>query len=566
MNTKFFQSIRFKLISMTILICIILAVSMNVYTIHNSKVNYNEMTHNYLYDLTIAYGENIDTLIKHTGKEQVLQSDDLKEILEGVGVEGVESSYAYLVGSDGTMLYHPTADKIGKPVENTVVKGLVDDLANGKTHDPEIVEYTFKGALKYAAYYMNETGDYILVISGDEKEVMQPFSKLIVNSTAIAVIVSLLAIAAACIMVSLILAPLIFAGKSVNRLSELDFHVAEPEKEKKYLAAKDEVGSILNAVAKLREKLTEVANDLRSQSSVLYEASDNLYSSAQTTADNVDSIEQAVTDIAQGATSQANDTQKATSDVMEIGDMMAKTNNNVVTLKENANDIEQLGYSASDTLNDLVSVNEKAKAYVEEIYEQTNTTNASVVKISTAVQLITSIAEETNLLSLNASIEAARAGEQGKGFAVVAAQIQKLAEQSNESAKEIENIINNLMTDSEKAVGTMEDVKTIMLEQSEKMEKTNQIFADVLKGILRSKESIEAIAQNTRVMDTSREGIIEVVQNLSAVAEENAASTEQTSASMMEMGASIQEVSGNADHLKDIAANLEKSVSLFRIE
>lgn len=566
MKTKFFQSIRFKLIAMTVLICIIMAVTMNVYTIHNSKVNYNELTHSYLYDLAIAYGENIDTLIKDKGKEQALQSDILKENLEGVGVRNVKSSYAYLVSSDGTMLYHPTAEKIGKPVENTVVKGLVDDLAKGKTHDPEIVEYTFKGAIKYAAYYMNKTGDYILVISSDEKEVMQPFSKIIVSSTVIAVVVAFLAIAAACIIVSLILAPLLFAGESVNRLSELDFHIVEPEKEKKYLAAKDEVGSILHAVANLRQKLTEVANDLRSQSSVLYEASDNLYSSAQSTADNVDSIEQAVTDIAEGATSQANDTQKATADVMEIGNMMTKTNNNVVNLKENANDIERLGYSASDTLNDLVTVNEKAKAYVEEIYEQTNTTNASVMKISNAVQLITSIAEETNLLSLNASIEAARAGEQGKGFAVVAAQIQKLAEQSNESAKEIENIISNLMTDSEKAVGTMDNVKTIMLEQSEKMEKTNQIFADVLKGILQSKEGIEAIAQNTRVMDISREGIIEVVQNLSAVAEENAASTEQTSASMIEMGASVQEVSGNADHLKEIAAKLEESVSLFRIE
>lgn len=566
MNIKFFQSIRFKLIVMTVLICIIMAMSMNIYTIHNSKVNYNQMTHNYLYDLAIAYGENVDTLIRDNGKEAALQSDVLKENLEGVGVQGVESSYTYVVSSDGMMLYHPTADKIGKAVENVVVSGLIDDLAKGKIHDPEVVEYTFNGALKYAAYYMNKTGDYILVISADEKEVMQPFSDMTVSSTAIAAIISLLAIAAACIIVSLILAPLTFAGTSVNKLSELDFHVSEPEKEKKYLASKNEVGSILHAVVKLRQKLTEVANDLRTQSSVLYEASDNLFSSAQTTADNVDNIELAVTDIAEGATSQASDTQKATADVMEIGNMMTKTNNNIVTLKENANDIEQLGYSASDTLNDLVSVNEKAKTYVEEIYEQTNTTNASVMKISTAVQLITSIAEETNLLSLNASIEAARAGEQGKGFAVVAAQIQKLAEQSNESSKEIENIINDLMTDSEKAVGTMDHVKTIMLEQSEKMEKTNHIFADVLKGILRSKESIDSIAQNTKVMDTSREGVIEVVQNLSAVAEENAASTEQTSASVIEMGASIQEVSDNADHLKDIAANLEKSVSLFRIE
>lgn len=105
------------------------------------------------------------------------------------------------------------------------------------------------------------------------------------------------------------------------------------------------------------------------------------------------------------------------------------------------------------------------------------------MKIRAAVDLITSIAEETNLLSLNASIEAARAGEQGRGFAVVAGQIQKLAEQSNESAGSIADIIGELLKDSENSVHIMEEVQEIMNEQQEKLQATRRQFMEVGDGI-----------------------------------------------------------------------------------
>lgn len=562
---KVYQSMKFKIVIMVAVICAFLAITINVYTIHSSKGNYREVTHDYLYDLAVSNGRVIETVIAEQGEESALSGDVLARTLEGVGLSGVESSYAYIVNGEGTMLYHPTAEKIGKPVENEVVSNLVADLQKGITHDPDVVEYIFKDAQKYASYYMNEDGKFILVISADEKEVMEPFNKIIALSTGIALLMAAIAIVIAFIIMSKMMAPLTYANSSVNAIADLDFRVTDQTRENAYLQRTDEIGSMLRATVELRSKLVDVVNGLKQQSNALYAASDSLFAAAQNTASGADGIEQAVMEIAEGATAQAGDTQKATADVVAIGNMVEKTNSNVVVLKNNADDIERLGYSASDTLAELETVNDKAKTYIEEIYEQTNNTNASVMKISNAVQLITSIAEETNLLSLNASIEAARAGEQGKGFAVVAAQIQKLAEQSNESAQEIENIIRDLMADSEKAVGTMDDVKKIMLEQSEKMEKTDQIFADVLKGIIQSKDGIQSIAENTRQMDISKEGIVDVVENLSAVAEENAASTQETSASVTEMGTSIQEVSSEADRMKEIAAELEKRVNMFKM-
>ena len=203
---------------------------------------------------------------------------------------------------------------------------------------------------------------------------------------------------------------------------------------------------------------------------------------------------------------------------------------------------------------------------IGEVKEQTDRTNVSIQKINSAMEFITSIAEETNLLSLNASIEAARAGESGRGFAVVADQIKKLAEQSNESAKRIEDIIRELLKDSETAVHTMEDVKKIMQEQNEKVKKTAEVFEQMHEGVNLSIHGMVSIEEQTQKIEDARNKIVDTVQSLSAIAEENAASTQETSASMMEIGSVINDISQNAENLKNIAEVLERNMQLFQME
>ena len=200
------------------------------------------------------------------------------------------------------------------------------------------------------------------------------------------------------------------------------------------------------------------------------------------------------------------------------------------------------------------------------ISEQTNTTNESALKIKEATDMITDIAEETNLLSLNASIEAARAGEQGRGFAVVAAQIQRLAEQSNESARQIDEIIHSLIADSEKAVNTMEDVKRVIEKQNENVINTENAFLGVKEGIDKSMGNINEIAEKTKQLDESRIKVVDVVQNLTAIAQENAASTEETSASASEVGTIVEDIANNAKQLNTIAGEMEESIKMFVVE
>ena len=168
-------------------------------------------------------------------------------------------------------------------------------------------------------------------------------------------------------------------------------------------------------------------------------------------------------------------------------------------------------------------------------------------------------------MSLNASIEAARAGEAGRGFAVVASQIQKLAEQSNESAQRIDKIIFNLLEDSQKAVETMESVREIMVQQNENVTKTGSTFSQVQGGILTSVTNVDSIASRTDQLNSARVNIVDVVQNLTSIAEQNAANTQETSAAVMEVSNVMHEISNHASRLQEIAYSLEENMNAFQL-
>lgn len=331
------------------------------------------------------------------------------------------------------------------------------------------------------------------------------------------------------------------------------------------LSFKDEVGNIARAVKKLQEDLQRAIANVKNQSIALVETADSLSEKSDTSADHVQQVEKAVEEIALGAGSQAEETQDATENIILMGNMIEESTDEIEALNQNAKSIKDRGEIAVGALKELQEINDLAKGSINIIYDQTNVTNESAQKIKEATAIITEIAEETNLLSLNASIEAARAGEQGRGFAVVASQIQKLAEQSNESARQIESIILSLIDDSEKAVNTMNEVKGIMEQQSQKVSNTDTQVGEVLQEVEQAIKAIGDVATKTEKINATRGNVVDTVQNLSAIAEENAASTEETSAAAVEVSNIISDIADNAKHLKEISKQIEESMSMFEI-
>ncbi len=563
MKMKFYQSIKFRLMMMTLCVCVLMGGLINFYSIHQSRLSYKRLAWNYMEDIALAYGRQVENLLGQGGS---FDSGALEHILMNANLEGVESSYTYIVDSEGNMLYHPNKDKIGKSVENVIVKGYIQDLKSGIKHDTGVVEYDYNGSIKYAACYTDGNGRFILVVSADDDDVLKDSASLIVKVTAISLIIGMAAIVVVFIFIRKIVAPLSYAANAVEELAALDFRVKNERQERRFAGLKDEVGNIMRAVLKLRGELTAVVTELKNQSGNLFEQSDSLSKSASDTMNNMKDTDRAVDEMANGATMLAQETQSASENVIEIGNMIDKVNDNTEELAKDADNMKELGENAENILRQLIAGQKEMVTHIGVVNDKTHEANKAAGKISEVVNLITEIASQTNLLSLNASIEAARAGEAGRGFAVVAENIKQLAEQTTSSAADIQDIIHDLEQKSGETVEKTEAVNNIVNKQSEDMKQTADILNQVITGITGLIDKIDSIAVSVANMDKSKENVVDVIGNLSSVSQENAASTEETSASTTMAMETAKKIADEAVKLKDIAQELEDRMKQFIIQ
>jgi len=557
----FFHSMKFRIMLFVLFSVLSVGGVMLAIVVPTVSSQISRLSQNYIYDFSCLVGKEIDLLIAGSGVG--VATRDIPVIAEEISIEGVDSSYCYVVGSDGTMLYHPQEDKIGKPVENSAIKAVVEKLKSGNRPEPEVVTYEYKGVTKYSAYYVDNTSRFIVVVTADRSDILAPVlytMQRMVGGAAVALVVCL---SAAFFFVLFMLRPLNYINQEVGRLAYMDF--TEDERQVRLASRKDEIGAMGGAVVRLRSELVAMVKDLKSQGGTLREMSGKLQKEAENTANILDQVDSAVHDIADGATSQADETQSATENVIVIGDMIRQSSDSIQQIKEHSRQMRESVIAAAETLEKLTQINGRVQTAIDEIYRQTYTTNESAAKIKEAAALITNIAEETTLLSLNASIEAARAGEHGKGFAVVANQIQKLAEQSDESAGRIAGIISELLSDSARSVNLMEEVREVVGQQEESVKKTSGMFQDVRERIRLSLQDIGAVSDGIEKMDEARVGVTDTVQNLTAISEQNAASTQETSASVTQVRVTADSISQSADSLDKIAEGLEHTMDKFQI-
>ena len=256
--------------------------------------------------------------------------------------------------------------------------------------------------------------------------------------------------------------------------------------------------------------------------------------------------------LAEGATDQAASAEELQATIDEITEGLKNT-------------VDQTNL-ASQEAERIAGKAEDSRAQMDLMVEAMQRISETSEMIGSVITEIEDIASQTNLLSLNASIEAARAGEAGKGFAVVADEIGKLADQSNTSAEQIRQTIDNLLEESEKSVEVMESVNVLVAEQQEKLNQTREKFVRVSKGITTSKDDMEVIKSHTDSYFVARKKVADIIQNLSAISEEYAASTQQTTASMEELNATMNLLAEASKNLTDLSRQLDEEIAFFQID
>lgn len=472
----------------------------------------------------------------------------------------LSSAYIYFVDSTGIMLYHPDESKIGNPVENEAVKGLVARLATGEHPTPECVEYKYKGAMKYAAYYVGENNAYIAVLTADEADVMSDI-KTVVIVTIILCIVCIAIFTVIAILISRMVSnPLTTIAEATTVLSTGDVTVecntSSPVKEAK---------SIINAFQSLKDALMSSMGNVKDSASALNTA---IVSVDGMTANNVESVTQIATAIDEVATTSqavAENAQTMAEKAAELGMDIETLNENISNLFDESNIIKNANIEATNCMESVYAgANESVNA-MQTIADKIAETNTAIASIESAVQAIEAIAAQTNLLSLNASIEAARAGESGRGFAVVADEIRTLADSSAESAKEIKQIINNVIALSNGTVDISNRVYEVISKEQADIETTQNKFTLLSKSVESSIADIETIKQMASRLDDIKVDLTNATSDLGAISEELGASAQEVAASCQTVSAACTDTQASTEEMRAINENMSTAIDFYKL-
>ena len=329
---------------------------------------------------------------------------------------------------------------------------------------------------------------------------------------------------------------------------------------------KDELGVIAESSAMVRDKLQDVISATKKLSDDVTLSGEKLATSAESASNVADQITAAVEDISRGAASQAESMESSVTNTNKMGDSIDEITEKIEDLSNSANDMMTGAQRTVETLNNLMDKNVNVMASMNDIHAQISTTNNSVKSIAEASNMITEIAEQTHLLSLNASIEAARAGEYGKGFSVVATEIGNLSQQSKDAAVSIKEIVENLVTESQKNVEVIEELGKSMQEQNTQLNTTKNDMDAVVENVNNVDNSTKVISKKIHLLNELKAGFSDIITELSAISQQNAASTEETNASMEELNATFSLISNAANDLRDMAETLNEKMSFFTLE
>lgn len=547
-----------KIIVMVILAVIVSNVICMVFILESSKKQITDSVKHTMVDVVNTTSKIMENEISNSGVDD-LDYDGYANNLSDVKLEGMDSAYMYVVQNDGTMLYHPTKEKVGQPVENAVIKGVVQQLQDGKKPGTTVVEYDFNGTTKYSAYTILNN-ENILVLTADESEALAGITTVTGVAVGIIAIVVLIAIIISFIMGRSLMRPLVKVSTIIEDVAngniEADFSVVKE--------SNDEIGLIIEKMKELTQSLGSIVGKIRNSSDTMssnsYELNDT---SSQTLAAN-NEISKAVEDVAEGSTGMAASISKINENLLEMSNETKDINASVDEIKNQTVAVQDSSKIMNDKIKSMQDSSHKMDEGISAISKRIETVNTTVDKVSNIVSVIEEISSETNLLSLNASIEAARAGDAGKGFAVVAQEIRVLSDNTNTELENIKQIISSLVEECRYCVQASGTIVEDNAKQKEEIKAVLDEFGSLDEQIQKTAEKADEIEELVTAMIELNDDITKSSNSLTDVSAANAAATEEMNANIEELNAMMHGVSEMAGHMNEESDGLKEALSFFR--
>lgn len=546
-----------KIIAMVILAIVTSNVICMVFILESSKKQITDSVKHTMVDVINTTSKIMENEISNSGVDD-LDYDGYANNLSGVKLEGMDSAYMYVVQNDGTMLYHPTKEKVGQPVENAVIKGVVQQLQDGKKPGTAVVEYDFNGTTKYSAYTILNN-ENILVLTADESEALAGITTVTGVAVGISAIVVLLAIIICFILGRRLMRPLVKVSTIIEEIANGDIN-ADFGMVKE---TNDEIGLIIEKMKELTQSLGNIVGKIRNSSDTMsansYELNDT---SSQTLAAN-NEISKAVEDVAEGSTGMAASISKINENLLEMSNETKDINESVNEIRNQTVAVQDSSKIMNDKIKSMQNSSQKMDEGISAISKRIETVNTTVDKVSNIVSVIEEISSETNLLSLNASIEAARAGDAGKGFAVVAQEIRVLSDNTNTELENIKQIISSLVEECRYCVQASGTIVEDNAKQKEEIKAVLDEFGSLDEQIQKTAEKADEIEELVTAMIELNDDITKSSNSLTDVSAANAAATEEMNANIEELNAMMHGVSEMAGHMNNESDGLKEALSFF---
>lgn len=558
-KVRFRHSISGKILSVVVMIMIVFMISSGLCSYIQTKKLVANMSENYILTLAEQGAQTIGEI-----PPEIATFERYAGVIKGIDMKGIQSDYAYMVDSDGIMYYHPNHDKIGKPVENEVIRKVVQTIQSGTIPEEAVVEYQYQGETKYAAYSISTT-KMIVVVTADQAEIMAPIRNVI-RAMAIASALTIILGLIICYRVSLNIGrPIQQLTQNIEKTARLDF--TPTQNGKTLRERKDETGYMARQIHDMRRSLRDMVRKINDSSEHITM--------------NVDGLQQISNMVNGMCMDNSATTEELAAGMEETAATTISINENVQGMKVDAGNISVMAQEGADASKEVMErakklgeKTETASARTLDMYKEVKEKSNQAIegakavdKINELTDAIMQISSQTGLLALNASIEAARAGEAGRGFAVVATEIGSLADQTTKAVSDIGEIVKEVNSAVSNMINCMENttdfLETTVLADYQEFKEVSILYQEDATAFGNNMNEVkEAVVRLSQMMEVSADALNNIKDTVNETAAGVTDIAEKTSDMVRQSGESTNLVSvchQCSDTLKEI-------VNQFKLE